>query len=152
MIIAEEKLLLAQYLSEIRFKKWDQGQFDCCLFIFDWINKLTGVDWSKDIRGNYNNIRSALRFAKNVNLPLMMTGKYRPDKWDNPGYKEISRDELPLAGDIWWGIYETHPTGFIIFQGLAWTVTKENDLFKYLLEDVEFDHSPSGYTKRFRRV
>jgi hypothetical protein len=152
-MIEKDKLLLARYLSEIKFKKYSLGEFDCCLFIFDWINKLTQVDWSKDIRGNYNDQRSMFRFAKKVNPPLMMTGKYRPDKWDNPGYKEISREELPKTGDIWWGNNKTHYTGFIIFQGLAWCVIKEHDgIFKHLLEDVEDDYSPIGYTKRFRRI
>lgn len=152
MIIEKDKLLLAQYLSEIKFKEYSLGDFDCVLFVADWIDRLTGVNWTKDIRGKYNNKRGAFRLAKNNNLPSMMVGKFRPDKWDNPGYKEISRDELPATGDIWWNFNnKTHYTGFIIFQGFAWC-SLENGISKHLPEEADLDNSPGGHAKRFRRI
>ena len=144
MIIAQEKLLLAQYLSEIRFKKYSLGEFDCVLFVADWIDRLTGVNWTKDINGKYASKRDMLKFAKKYSLEEF--------KVNNPGYKEISRDEMPLAGDIWWNYNGTNFVGFIIFQGLAWTVTADNDLFKHLPDDADLDYSDSGYAKRFRRI
>ena len=152
MIIAEdEKMLLARYLSEVRFTKWDQGQFDCCLFIADWIDRLTGVGWAKDIRGHYHDEKTAFRFARTLNPQKMMVGE-DADKWKVPGFKEISADELPLAGDIWWYDERTHYSGVIIFEGLAWGVSSEHNLFKWLPEVFEKDLSPSGLTKRFRRI
>jgi len=150
-MIAKEQLLLAQYLSEIKFTKWGRGQFDCCLFVADWIDRLTGTNWAQGIRGHYYDEKTAFKFARTLNPQKMMVGE-DADKWKVPGFKEISADELPLTGDIWWYDERTHYTGIIIFEGLAWTVTKDNDLFKYLLEDVENDLSPSGLTKRYRRV
>jgi hypothetical protein len=143
-MIEKDKLLLAQYLSEIKFKKYSLGEFDCVLFVADWINKLSGVNWSKDIRGKYSNKRDMLRFAKHYSL-----GEFQVN---NPEYKEIGRDVLPLAGDIWWSYNGTNYVGFIMFQGFAWTVTAENDLFKYLPDHADLDYSPMGYAKRFRRI
>jgi hypothetical protein len=145
MIIENDKLLLAQYLSEIRFKKYSLGEFDCVLFVADWIDRLTGGNWTKDIKGKYASKRDMLRFAKKYSLEEFEV--------NNPEYKEISRNELPAAGDIWWYYNKTHYTGFIIFQGFAWCVMENNDgIRKDLLEDVDLDHSPSGYAKRFRRI
>jgi len=59
---------------------------------------------------------------------------------------------MPLAGDIWWHYNGTNFVGFIIFQGLAWTVTADNDLIKHLPDDADLDYSDSGYAKRFRRI
>jgi hypothetical protein len=39
-MIAKEQLLLAQYLSEIRFKKHEYGIFDCNTWWATWIDRL----------------------------------------------------------------------------------------------------------------
>ncbi|CAK0747374.1 putative NLPC_P60 domain-containing protein [Azospirillaceae bacterium] len=52
---------LDAYLSDCRSKHFSWGQFDCVLFVADWIKHRTGRDPIADCRGRYQNDRGAYR-------------------------------------------------------------------------------------------
>ncbi|CAK0770749.1 putative AIRS domain-containing protein [Azospirillaceae bacterium] len=52
---------LDAYLSDCRSKHFSWGQFDCVLFVADWIKHRTGCDPIADCRGRYQDGRSAYR-------------------------------------------------------------------------------------------
>ena len=141
MILAEKRDL-ALFLAGFTHKKHKWGEFDCSLWVAEWVDRLTGTLWAKDIRGRYNNERSAFKFARTLKPLEMMI---------ESGYTEIGKDEMPLTGDVWWQDDRTHYGGIIIFNGLAWSVTIENGLIRLLPEDFAKDLSPTKETKRFRQ-
>ncbi|CAK0759741.1 GNAT family N-acetyltransferase [Azospirillaceae bacterium] len=52
---------LDAYLLECRSRHFAWGQFDCVLFVADWIKRRTGCDLIADYRGRYQDDRSAYR-------------------------------------------------------------------------------------------
>jgi cell wall-associated NlpC family hydrolase len=51
---------LAEYLEEHRSTPFVWGTFDCCLFVCDAIEAMTGVDPGRNLRGRYVNETGAL--------------------------------------------------------------------------------------------
>lgn len=139
-MIAKEQLLLAQYLSEIRFKKHEYGIFDCNTWWATWIDRLSGSNVSKDIIGKYDSIETAIEYAKTHNaLDYVLA----------TGYTELDDNKLesiPINGDVWIQNFKTHYTGVIIFNGLGWSVTSNQGLIKNLPEYYD-----RPFTKKFRR-
>lgn len=150
-MILEEKRDLALFLAELTHKQHKWGEFDCSLWVADWVDRLTGTNWAQGIRDHYHDEKSAFKFARTLNPQKMMVGE-DADKWKVPGYKEIDKDEMPLTGDIWWQDDKTHYGGIIIFNGLGYSVTIDDGLIRLLPEHFATDQSPSKYTKRFRRI
>ena len=143
MINTIENRDLALFLASLMHKKHKGGEFDCSLWIADWVDRVTGTSWAEDIRGCYNDERGAFKFARTLKPLEMMV---------ESGYTEIDKDEMPLTGDVWFQDDRTHYGGIIIFHGLAWSVTVENGLIRLLPEHFVKDKSPTKETKRFRRI
>lgn len=54
----------ANYLRECRDKEFAWGAHDCVLFAANVVEVLTGVDPAKEVRGVYDDARSALEFIR----------------------------------------------------------------------------------------
>jgi hypothetical protein len=55
------QLLLHQYLCACREKPFRYGAMDCCLFVCDAIEAMTGVDVAAPLRGQYSSRKQAFR-------------------------------------------------------------------------------------------
>jgi hypothetical protein len=49
----------AEFIEERRAMTFEWGKQDCCLFVADWVTRLTGVDPAAQWRGKYTNERGA---------------------------------------------------------------------------------------------
>lgn len=47
------------FLQNQRWKRFEWGASDCCLFVADWVREVTGDDPAKDFRGSYSNASGA---------------------------------------------------------------------------------------------
>jgi hypothetical protein len=56
--------LLADYLGAVRDRRWRPGEFDCGVFMADWVKRLTGIDPIADVRGRYDSERQFLRILR----------------------------------------------------------------------------------------
>lgn len=52
--------LLDQFLRQNRSRRFEYGSFDCCLFVCDCIQVMTGVDVAVKFRGRYTTREEAL--------------------------------------------------------------------------------------------
>lgn len=57
---------LSRYLSEAATRPWAWGEFDCLLFLADWVERSTGIDPAGEYRGVYHDECSARRLIKSV--------------------------------------------------------------------------------------
>jgi hypothetical protein len=58
--------LLDRFISENRHRHFAYGSFDCCLWVCDCIQVMTGVDVAAEFRGRYNSRTGALRRIREV--------------------------------------------------------------------------------------
>ncbi len=65
---------LKEYISNCRSKKFAAGQFDCALFVGEWVHKVTGNDYTLGLKGKYETLRqgreliSRLGFTSHINI------------------------------------------------------------------------------------
>lgn len=59
------QVLLHDYLRACRAREFQYGSFDCCLFVCDAIESMTGVDVAAPFRGRYQSRKQAFRALEN---------------------------------------------------------------------------------------
>ena len=81
---------LGMFVATKQRQPWIRGINDCCTLGMEWHDTRFGTETLKQIYGKYNNLKSAIRVAKKINL----------SQWfiDN-GYTQI-HDEKVIDGDI----------------------------------------------------
>lgn len=52
------------FINEHKNTAFKWGQYDCCLFVANYLLLVTGVDFASDFRGKYNSKLSAFKFLK----------------------------------------------------------------------------------------
>ena len=57
---------LQSYLDSCQDKAFSWGEFDCCLFVCDWLQLLNGSDLAHDFRGHYSTQFSAFKHIKTL--------------------------------------------------------------------------------------
>lgn len=57
---------LQSYLESCQDKAFSWGEFDCCLFVGDWLQLLNGTDLAHDFRGHYSTQFSAFKHIKTL--------------------------------------------------------------------------------------
>ncbi len=60
--------LLHAFLVEHRFEAFEYGRWDCCLFVGEAVQVMTGVDPAADLRGAYSSRVEARRFMRRCGL------------------------------------------------------------------------------------
>ncbi|MEC4091850.1 DUF6950 family protein [Pseudoalteromonas rubra] len=55
---------LQEYLDLCATREFTWGEFDCCLFVANWILRRTGVDLARDFKGHYKTELGAKRRLK----------------------------------------------------------------------------------------
>ena len=101
------------WLAEKQRQPWIRGNNDCCTLGMEWHDTRFGTETLKQIYGKYNNLKSAIRVAKKINL----------SQWfiDN-GYTQI-HDEKVIDGDI---VMVRHNrfffSAYIVLMNQAWGI------------------------------
>ena len=57
--------IIDEELEKARFKTFKYGEFDCCLFVADIVEKMTGIDHAKAFRGQYKSKSKAMKLINN---------------------------------------------------------------------------------------
>lgn len=52
---------LDAFLEQYRDTPFDPGEFDCALFVSDWIAEITGEDPARDFRQRYSSVEEGLK-------------------------------------------------------------------------------------------
>lgn len=108
-------LKAANYIVTHARKPFEWGNWDCNLFVVDFLDHLDGGNRSQQIRNNYNTKLGAVRFQKN----------YTPaPKWiESQGYKLMVA--VPKDFDIVLEQHKHYWTASIAFGGDLWSVTED---------------------------
>jgi len=65
-LINQKAIRTANFLIKSAGKKWAWGNWDCNLFIADYLDHMDGGTRSEYIRGKYKNLRTAVKFQKSI--------------------------------------------------------------------------------------
>lgn len=110
-------LLLAQFIESRRTTPFEWGKNDCCLFVADALEAITGTDFADDYRGTYTTEIGAYRALK----------KHA----DGTIASAWSRyfDEIPPAsmgrGDVALVEVDNEPACALCFGAKLWIVSKQ---------------------------
>jgi hypothetical protein len=106
---------LGLWLSTKQSEAWVRGKNDCATFFLEWHDKRFGTDERSLVYNKYNDIKSAIRFAKKF-FPL--------EKWQgwftDHGYTQV---EAPQTGDIVMVEGRYFPSSYIICMNTAWSIS-----------------------------
>lgn len=85
-LINQVLLRTANFLVTRANKSWAWGEWDCNLFITEYLDHLDGGNRSSNIRNKYHDVRSAIRFQKTI--------PSAPDWIAQQGHRIITTSEL----------------------------------------------------------
>lgn len=105
---------LGMWLAEKKYQPWARGKNDCCTFFMEWHDIARGTKTLNEIYGKYNDLKSAIRFARKfVKVP---------EWFPKHGYEQVYNLQ---DGDI---VMVEHDrnfcSGYIVFMGFAWGMTE----------------------------
>jgi len=128
----ESTLKLAMFVAEKQNQPWVRGKNDCCTIGMEWHDLRFGTNTVKQIYNKYNDLKGAIRVAKEISL----------EKWfsDN-GYTQI-HDEKVHDGDI---VMVKHNrfffSAYLVLMEQAWGIEDDSKgLRRYPLETM-FEHT-----------
>jgi hypothetical protein len=121
-------LKLGIWLASKEFQPWKRGKNDCCTLFMEWHDKRFGTNTLDEIYGKYNDLMSAIRFARNfVKVP---------EWFPKHGYVQVDK---PETGDI--VMVEHHKnfcSGYIVCMNQAWGIQEHGKgLSKHALRTMQ---------------
>ena len=130
----EEQQTLGIWLAEKQWQPWERGKNDCATFFLEWHDKRFGTDERSLVYNKYNDLKSAIRFAKEF-FPL--------EKWQgwfkDHGYKQVTQ---PQTGDIVMVQNRYFPSSYIICMNQAWGILDDSKrMTKHIIEKPEAEYS-----------
>lgn len=125
-MILRQSLLLLPYLFEAEQKKFAWGQWDCNLFLSNWIDRLMGVNSTGEIASKYSTALGAARFYKNyLTVPEYLSA------WQHkPAQGPAQTGDILLEHDRLWIV------PYIVFNNQAYTIHHELNLVQAKVEDL----------------
>ncbi len=92
---------LSAFLSLNQYRKFEYGQWDCCLFVCDAIQVMTGVDVAEWFRGTYSNRPGAVRrlreFCGKASLLAVVREITRANQMTMCGVLQARRGDVVLV-------------------------------------------------------
>lgn len=124
-------MILGLWLAEKQWQPWERGKNDCCTLFMEWHDKRFGTNTVDELYGKYNDLKSAIRFARNY---------LKVDEWfPKHGYIQVP---TPQTGDIVMVKNKYFPSSYIICMEQAWSISDESKrMTKHELTIPESEYS-----------
>ena len=102
---AELQQKLGLWLASKQWQPWERGKNDCCTLFMEYHDHMFGTKTVKSIYGKYNDLRSAIRFRKE----MPKVSEWFPEH----GYHQVLQ---PQTGDVVMVEQAYFPSAYIIVQ------------------------------------
>lgn len=109
--------LLANFIVSRQSEPFAWGKNDCCLFVADAVEQITGTDFASDYRGTYSTEKGAYKALKKQGDETVAAA------WSRH-FPEIPVQEMG-RGDVALVISEGQPATAICFGARLWVVSKK---------------------------
>jgi hypothetical protein len=127
-MMLRQNLLLLSYLVESDTRKFAWGQWDCNLFLSNWVDRIQGVNSTDEIVGKYSTALGAAKFYKNY-----MTVPEYLKSWQ---YKPVDDDQV-RTGDILLEHDKLWVVPYIVCNDHAYTIHHNANLVKAHIDHLE---------------
>jgi len=120
-------LRTANFLVTRGSKPFKWGEWDCNLFITDWLDHIDGGNRSSEIRGKYADRKNALRFQnKYISAPeFLKNNGFSVREKPSSEFKEF--DVVLVPWNSYW-------SARLFFQGKCWSVIEDQSMMVFDME------------------
>lgn len=122
--MAEIDNTLSKYLSHAMVKKWRWGEFDCMLWVADWVKFCTGQEIAAEYRNNYTTEREARNRIKEaggiIELMELCVSRAGAKRTTDPQPGDFGLVRVPFKQ--WRGRWVQVPAGALHVRDDMWAI------------------------------